>query len=766
MDAAKAWPRQPFVGIALSAIAGVLAADVLPFPGEIGLAACVGGAGCAAILVRRSLVTYGFAAAAFFALHELRLHDSPAAALARLTGNAPTAVTVRGFVATQPKVSARGIATFTIALRQIEIDGVSHATSARALVRWKQTARYGDEVHLFGTAEPIPPPRNPGEFDMRAYLARHGVNRQLFIRYPENGRIVRHTTGNLIIAAADRTRTALQAILTRDLDDSPDVQAAITGMALGVRHQTPQDIEEPFQQTGTLHLFAVAGLHVAIVAQLLWIVARLARLGRKWSTGAIIVALFFYSAVTGLHTSSVRAAIMSAVLLSGYFVERKVFALNSVAAAAVLILCWDTNEVFGVGFQLSFAVVTTIVLIADPLFRLLRKTFAVDPFLPRSLFSRFQRARQAIWSWFARGLSVSAAAWIGALVPMLAYYNLVTPISLIANLAVVPLAFFVLAAALTSAVAAAFSGTISVLFNNANWLLTRGVLALVQVFAQVPMGHWYVEHPHRPSHALLELTALDVGTGGAVHVRSGGRDWLIDAGARRDFNRTTREYLRFRGVNRLNALLLTHADAGHIGGARDVIDVFHPQMIAESAAPARSAVNRELAGYIASSTAHHEIARAGTEWRLGRDVHARVLFPPADFRASSADDQAIVLQFFAGGKCCALLMSDSGEATERALLDSGVDLRSDVIIKGAHRSGISGTADFLAAVQPKAIVATSRDFPESERLKDEWVASVRARGIQLFRQDETGAVRVLVFRGGRIEVRSYLTSQVFRSSNR
>src|SRR5207244_9509951 len=119
-----------------------------------------------------------------------------------------------------------------------------------------------------------------------------------------------------------------------------------------------EDIEEPFQQTGTLHLFAVAGLHVVIVARLLWILAMMARLSRKWATALIIPLLLFYAAVTGLHVSSARATVMCSILLGGFFFERKVFVFNSLAAAAFLLLCWSSHEFFSSVFPLSFAVVS------------------------------------------------------------------------------------------------------------------------------------------------------------------------------------------------------------------------------------------------------------------------------------------------------------------------------------------------------------------------------------------------------------------------
>jgi beta-lactamase superfamily II metal-dependent hydrolase len=86
-------------------------------------------------------------------------------------------------------------------------------------------------------------------------------------------------------------------------------------------------------------------------------------------------------------------------------------------------------------------------------------------------------------------------------------------------------------------------------------------------------------------------------------------------------------------------------------------------------------------------------------------------------------------------------------------------------VKGQHYSGISGVAPFLDAVRPRLIIATSAQFPERERVSDEWADQIRARGIKLFRQDETGAVE-LKFSGNEWSARAYLTGEVFRSVSR
>ncbi|MEY2520240.1 MAG: competence protein ComEC [Verrucomicrobiota bacterium] len=743
---------------------GILVADFWPNCSAI-LAILLAIVAAIALFSRNSIAVYALVAAGFFSIHSLRCSDTPALRLARELGEQPRPVSVIGHIVSEPKVAPNGSASFLLQSDSIEVDGEIWPRRAKLFARWRHAVAFGDEVKLFGTVEQIASPRNPGEFDMRSYLARQDVQRQFIVRYPENGAVLSHGGGNAILRAAKQSRRWMQTTLCRDLEQSADVAGSISGMVLGLRHQTPEDIEEPFQQTGTLHLFAVAGLHVGIVARLLWIFTSVIRLPRNWAIVFIIPALLFYAAVTGLHTSSVRAAVMSAVLLAGFLVERKVFALNSLAAAATLLLCWDTNELFSIGFQLSFSVVAAIVLLADSTFRFLQRQFESDSFLPRSLFNARRRLTSRLLSWLARASSVSFAAWIGSLPLMLWIYHLVTPISLLANLVVVPIAFFVLAVGLLSMIVAPFSSWLSIVFNNANWALTKMILGAVHLFAQMPGGHFYLEHPHWPDRANLEINVLDFRSGAAIHVRTRDGDWLFDAGPERDYDRSLRLYLRSRGVNRLEGLVLTHGDAAHIGGAEGVVLDFRPRQVIDTSAADRSPVHRKLIGMLASQVAIRRLCAAGDELNLTRDIKARILFPPRDFHSDAADDQTLVLQLVVSGKPVALLMSDSGIATENFLIEHYPDLRADIVIKGQHYTGNSASTLFLDRVQPRAIVATSRDFPESERIKEEWVEGIRVRGIQLLRQDQTGAVQIKVFRD-QWEARGFLNGETFRSTSR
>jgi len=408
--------------------------------------------------------------------------------------------------------------------------------------------------------------------------------------------------------------------------------------------------------------------------------------------------------------------------------------------------------------------VGAIILLADPLFRLLQRSGAPDPFLPRALLRGPRRLMHVGFEWLWRGSSVSLAAWIGSMPFVLWYFHIVTPISLFANLVVVPIAFFILAIALLSLLSTPLLTWLAVIFNNANWLLAQLVLGIVQLFTQIPGGHFYIEQPHWPEKLTAKITVLDLGAGAAVHLRAGGADWLVDCGSERTYESVVREYLHWAGVNRLNGLLLTHGDSLHIGGAAELLRDFPRVRLIDNPAPDRSTIHQRLQRLFRERGIKPTDLAAGDSFRLPGEVTAHVLFPSRSFSAPIADDQACVLQLALSSRTRVLLTSDSGIKTEDQLLQRKADLHSDIWIKGQHHSGNSGSDGFLEAVRPRLIIATSRDFPEYERINDKWAEDVQARGIKLFRQDETGAVTMYFGRNG-WEAQSYLTGETFRSSS-
>jgi Domain of unknown function (DUF4131) len=170
------FPRQPFVGLALMAALGIVIADFVPVPEFQWLFWGVGFVLIALVLFwePNTALTYLVVGCGFFLIHNFRTRDTPGLWLANDLTERPRVVTATGFVTSESKIAPNGFATFLFKLESIEFEGETRSTSASLFVRWRGNPEFGDELKLFGIAEPISPPRNPGEFDMRAYLARQG----------------------------------------------------------------------------------------------------------------------------------------------------------------------------------------------------------------------------------------------------------------------------------------------------------------------------------------------------------------------------------------------------------------------------------------------------------------------------------------------------------------------------------------------------------------------------------------------------------------
>ena len=556
----------------------------------------------------------------------------------------------------------------------------------------------------------------------------------------------------------------MERTLSLGLDDQPENAGLIRGMVLGSRADTPPEIEDLFRKTGTMHLFAVSGLNVAMFAYIAWGVLKTCGVRRIAATPLLIGLVAFYALLTGLTASGVRAAIMTGVLLGGFLADRPALPLNSLGAAVCLIFLWDTNQLFATGFQLSFAVVLAIFLFAKPIRNLVLKVVEPDPFLPPRLFTKLQRLRVKAGSFIAESVGVSVAAWLGSLPLNLHYFHLLSPWTVMANLAVVPLAFFVLATGTLSLLSAPFSGWLIAVFNNANLAFTYAVVWLVKMFAALPGSGLYVAWPELARDRICAITVLDMGNGAAIHIAAGGENWMIDCGNKRQYRWTTRGYLQSRGVNGLGGLMLTHGDIEHIGATGSLLHDFAADAIVDSVLRDRSSARRAIQAQLAGAQRGRCLAMRGDTLPIAPGVALRVLYPSGEVGARIADDRTFVVQLIAG-ETRVLFVSDSGFITERWLLEHPTDLRSDVLVKGQHLSDISGTSEFFDAVAPKVAICSAADFPKQARISERWAQQIEARGVRLFRQDQTGAVRIDIDRSG-FEVRSFLGDQTFRSLSR
>ncbi len=761
-------PRKPFLGIGIAAIIGILIAECWPVPlvWAVGTVALLM---LATVIFPRWWMCCAFSAAAFFALHEVRHHHSAGGALEAVLRAAPRTASATGLVWSEPTshTGSRGEkrAAFWLKFTSLRLNGDPVPFDGMCLVRWTGAApEYGDVIAIEGSARPLQQMMNPGQFDISEWQRRHGVHFEISARSERDCTVTTHGQGSHAMSFAISAREWIRKKLEIGLEGEPDLTLLIESMVLGLRGETPPEMKGLFQKTGTLHLFAVSGLNVAMLAGIAWYLLKPLRVPRRASVVIIIPLLCAYALVTGLSSSCVRATVMASFVLLGQFIERPAVAMNSLAASAVAILAWDTEEFFTPGFQLSFALVIFIMGLSGPIARWMEPFGEPDNLIPHEIWTRGERWRAWLWKQLAGATGVTLSAWIGSFVFMAGYFHLISPVAIFANAVAVPLAFVVLALGLMSLLCGIVSAKLAMIVNQANWISAKALLASLALFSKAPGGYVYSEIPSFKPAPACEITSLEVGDGAAIHVRSSGGDWLVDCGGARDYDNTLLPYLRSRGVNRLDGIILTHGDTAHVGGTVPTLEDFRPRWIADTIYSDRSPSRRDIHARLAAAKIGRRYFQRGDEISLSEHATLKVLFPPPDITRTQADDKALVCRVEAAG-LRVLLMSDAGFSTEHWLMENETDLRADVIIVGWHSRDLSGTADFFARVAPLAVVCSRPPLGISEERLAEWESGVRAIGAEAFRQERCGAVRIEL-RGDGATITPFLGDQILRSRAR
>jgi competence protein ComEC len=713
--------------LALAACAGIGVADALP---RCPAWAWLGAAAAAAVLTARwpgRSALLALCAAVFAFAHHARDRDPLREQLAGVLrpGGAVPAV-LEGVVADAPEPDASGRNfSFPLKIESLKTTLIGDVPAGSRLYvhtrEFPATLRYGDRISLTGLLRRPAAPRNPGEFDLPSFLRRQGYSAE-FEASAAGDRltVIGRDAGSPVMAAALRMREWIGETVTADIADDADLAATVRAMVLGTREKTPAEVEDAFVASGTMHVFAVSGLHVAMFCAILWVVLRMLRLPRAWIVAIALPIVFFYVFITGLRPSAWRAALMAAVVMGAPLFNRESGLFNGLGAAALLLLGWDTQQLFQPGFTLSFGVLLALALLHPFFRRLLRPVREADPFLPRQLYSRRLTFWLRIRAFLADSLSVSMASMLGSSLLMIYYFGIVTPIGIIANLFLVGLSLGILALACASLVTAAIGLVpLSFCFNQCNWLLALTSVKAAQFFAGVPGGHFHCDAARLWRGDPCEITVLQLDSGGAaVHVDTpDGRHWLIDTGGKRHFLRTVRPHLSRTPVNRLDGVLFSHRDAYHTGALSEVQRVFRPL--------------REPA------------LAAGRSLLLAPGVRLDCLFPPPGWKAGPADDRCAVFMLACRGVRI-LFMNDAGFVTEKALLAGGADLDADILVKGRHGSDYSGLPEFINAVRPECVVFTNGDFPASEIVAPEWKRMLQDKGIRFFDQARSGAVIIRI----------------------
>ena len=645
--------------------------------------------------------------------------------------------------------------------------------------------RVGDNLNVSGTLEHMPGPRNPGEFDYGRYLALNGVQGIV---------IVRDSAG--IRPADGPSSTSIQTIFGRaqkeiyntlDRFHPPEQASFLKGIVFGYRADISVDIKQSFVDTGTIHILAVSGSNVLVVALIMYSLASLLRLPRRWITAVTILGLLFYMVITGLSPSVIRATIMAAAILIGTLFERKTDVYNSLAAAALVMLLWDPLYLLDVGFQLSFAAVLSIVYFYPKLETLIHK-------IPE----RFEEIKGV--DYVLKLFAVSLAAQLGTL-PFTAYYfGRISLVGILANLVVVPISGINVLLGFTTLAFSYVSTWVAQTYAALNGALVSFLLGFVSAAAKAPLAYVQMETVSasapvfyylcigavfnirnrrvlgriviallvvlnvvlyavliKPRQPTLTLTAIDVGQGDALLLEfPSGKHVLFDAGPRTFTydagERIVAPFLRRKGVGTLDALVVSHAHSDHIGGARYLLENFRVARLIEPNASGSSALYREMSEEARRRGVAVQQMSAGDTLAFDPAARVYVLHPHAGVDSSrNLNNTSLVLKVLYGRTSLLLPGDAETDVEERILRRYGPLLPSSVLKAGHHGSSTSSSEQFLHEVRPALVLVSVGRNNKFGHPSPQVLERYRRMGIQIERTDLVGAL-VLSSDGERIRM--------------
>lgn len=660
-------------------------------------------------------------------------------------------LTVQGTIASIPQPFERGV-RFEVDVDRLEESGRPWSGPRRVRLSWYESApalAVGERWSLTVRLKRPHGFSNPGGFDYERWLFQRGIRATGYVR----NRAANHR----LTAAQGFQLARLRERLGERIDQVLGVHehaGIVKALAVGLRHDLSQADWEVLRATGTSHLMAISGLHIGLVAGLVFFLGRwiwslpgytVAHVGApRVGAAAAILAAVGYAALAGFSIPTQRALVMVVVFMAGILWRGRTAPGHGLFLALAFVLVLDPLSVLSVGFWLSFGAVAVILL---------------------GMTGRLS-ARSLWWRWGRVHWLIA----IGLLPLMMAFFGENPLLSPLANLLAVPFMGMLVVPLVLAGVL-----FLDVMPPMGEWLLTAGADAVALIWpylqwlagldlvyrAPSPGGPWRLAaaivgatllllprgYPARwlgllwlsplvfapvprPAHGEAWLTLLDVGQGLGTVVQTRDHFLVFDAGPRFSARFDTGKavlapFLRTRGVDRVDTLIVSHADSDHAGGVASLRRLVRVDSILSSTPERWSGA---------------QACRQGQAWHWD-GVQFQILHPGAS-DTGNRNDLSCVLQVRTEGGT-ALFPADIERPTERALLAQYGDvLKSDVLVAPHHGSKTSSSEAFLDTVDPRHVM-----FPVGYRNRfgfphPEVLARYRQRGTVVHDTARHGAITV------------------------
>ncbi|MPZ23548.1 MAG: DNA internalization-related competence protein ComEC/Rec2 [Dehalococcoidia bacterium] len=628
---------------------------------------------------------------------------------------------------------------------------------------------YGDRLRVRGGIQPLDLTR-PYE----RYLAEQGYTGRS--SFPEEYQVTDSGGGSPV----KRVLLDIRREVSGGVDSvlSEPASSLARGMLIGERADIPNDLKRDLSAAGTAHLIAISGQNVALLAGA--VLALLGGLIGRYSAGLVAaVMIVLYALLLGLPPAIVRASVMGGVFVLAPIFGRQSNAPAGLAITVVAITAWDPGVLNDLSFQLSFASVAGLIVLAGPFTRVINGRLGFEPSSPLGTVVEL--------------MAVTVAATLATMPIIAINFGTLSLVSPIANLLVVPAFVPMLVASLVAWPASYLPAPLDAVTAWPAWLLLEyfrvvttamaalpGALLRVDDFSSSHSLPWYgglallgwvagqtVADREPRARGLawgpavlvpvllvagvylwlapasssdhLRVTFLDVGQGDAVLIETeGGARVLVDGGP--DPERIAEvldESLGF-GDRRIDLLLLSHVAQDHAAGAIRVLERYDVGAVAWNGLDAVGPLGDAWLLALADTSSEVHVVAAGDRIVVDGLV-LDVTWPSEGQQPARANDGSLVVMA-RHGDVDILLTGDIEATAEAGLLATMADLEAD-LLKVAHHGSAGSTLDeFLAATTPRfAVIMAGRGNPYGHP-RAEVLQRLDQAGTEVLRTDQDGTV--------------------------
>lgn len=625
---------------------------------------------------------------------------------------------------------------------------------------------FGQIVLVKGKLEAFDFPRNPGGFNEKLYMQTKHIDYKMFAEILSKGKIV-NSFDSYIYNLHKKIKNMYETILP--LKEASVLEA----MLLGDKQNLDTSVKETYRKSGISHILAISGLHISIISALLWLILDTLKLNKRVSSTIILTVLIVYCIFTGNSVSTTRAVIMIGIVLFGNIIYYQSDIYTSIATAAFVLLIYQPLYLYDVGFQLSFGAVISIIVLSPVLERIY--------FIPKTI-------RLYLISTLAASLGTY---------PIIAYhFNTISVIGIVVNLLVLPLVSILVCFGIISTVISfiwielgkflcgivyfilVFYENICTIASNIPFsqiVTGQPNLILIFIYYTIILATAYYCYLNKQKRQALkkymlymqiflliisaivifkpkdlEIVYLDVGQGDSIAIHTAkNKNILIDGGGNiskplDEANTGTQivlPYLKYKGINRLDCVFVSHPDGDHIIGILELLDYIKINQIFIADTDAKNDLLKILEMKASKYNIPINKLSKGNIVKVDDSISFECIYPTKDILIDSDDynNNSLVL-YMDYNNSKFLFTGDIEKEAEDRITKDYKKLDVDILKVAHHGSKTSSTQNFVDMVQPKvAIISSGKNnyygHPHKEVLD-------RYKNINIYNTADEGAILI------------------------